>query len=98
MAMSQTIMIAGALSGVNLLMLGAVSALWVRNYRNVGTSFVLGLLAFAVALLAENALALYFFLTMQSLYAGDPHVQEAVLLLRAVQFVAVVVLTYTTLR
>ncbi|MEZ3142592.1 hypothetical protein [Halobaculum sp. MBLA0143] len=96
--MSGTIMVAGALSGANLLLLGAVSGLWIQNYRSVGTSFVLGLLAFAVALFAENALALYFFVTMQSLYAGDPHVQQAVLLLRAVQFVAVVVLTYTTLR
>jgi hypothetical protein len=98
MTMSGTIVLASALSGVNLLMLGAVSALWVQNYRSVGTSFVLGLLAFAVALLAENVLALYFFFTMRSLYAGDPHVQRAVLVLRAVESVAVVVLTYTTLR
>jgi hypothetical protein len=49
-------------------------------------------------MLVENALALYFFFTMQSLYSGDPHVQQAVLVLRALQLVAVGTLTYATLK
>jgi hypothetical protein len=35
---------------------------------------------------------------MQSFYAGDAHVQQAVLVLRAIQFVAIAVLSYSTLR
>jgi len=35
---------------------------------------------------------------MQSLYAGDPGVQRAVLVLRGLQLVAVVFLTYVTVK
>jgi hypothetical protein len=59
---------------------------------------VLGLIAFSGVMLVENALALYFFFTMQSLYSGDPHVQEAVLVLRGLQLVALGFLTYVTMR
>lgn len=98
MAMGVTIQAASALAGVNLLLLGALTVVWARNYRTFGTPLVLGMLAFGVAMLAENAVALYYFFTMQSFYAGDPHVQQAVLVLRAVQFVAVAGLSYATLK
>ena len=87
-----------ALAGVNILLLALLTAVWTRNYRTFKTTLVLGLIAFAVAMLVENALALYFFFSMQSLYSGDPHVQQAVLVLRAVQLVALAVLTYVTLQ
>jgi hypothetical protein len=35
---------------------------------------------------------------MQSFYAGDPHVQRAVLVLRALQSVGLAVLTYVTMK
>jgi hypothetical protein len=69
---------------------------WVRNYRAFASNLVLGLVAFGVAMLAENGVALYFFLSVESLYAGDPHVGVAVLVLRAIQLVAVTFLTYVT--
>jgi hypothetical protein len=96
--MEQQIQLASVLAGVNLACLLVLTAVWVRNYRRFRTTLVLGLLAFAVAMLVENALALYFFVTMQSLYSGDPHVQQAVLVLRALQLVAVGTLTYATLK
>jgi hypothetical protein len=40
----------------------------------------------------------YFFFTMQSFYSGDPHVQQAVLVLRGLQLVALGFLTYVTMR
>ncbi|AHZ23597.1 hypothetical protein E6P09_14055 [Haloferax mediterranei ATCC 33500] len=98
MAMSTQILAASVLSGVNIVFLSALAAVWVRNYRTFRTSLVLGLLAFAVVMLVENAFALYFFFTMQSLYSGDPHVQQAVLVLRGLQLVAVAFLTYVTVR
>ena len=51
---------------------------------------------FALVLLVENAVALYFFFSMAMFYAADPAVQQAVLVLRALQFLALVVLTYVT--
>jgi hypothetical protein len=98
MTMGVQIQAAVALAGVNLLCLAALAVVWLRNYRQFGSTLVLGLLAFALAMLAENALAVYFFLTMNSLYSGDPHVQQAVLVLRALQLLAVVILTFVTVR
>jgi hypothetical protein len=98
MTMDITIQAASALAGLNIIFLAVLTAVWVRNYRTFRTGLVLGLIAFGLVLLAENALALYFFATMQSLYAGDAHVQQAVLVLRALQLVAVVFLTYVTVK
>ncbi|MEZ3116458.1 hypothetical protein RYH80_11115 [Halobaculum sp. MBLA0147] len=98
MAMGQQILAASAVAGVNLLLLGVLLGVWLRNYRTFGTRFVLGLVGFAVALLVENGVALYYFFSMQSLYAGDPGVQTAVLVTRSVQFVAVATLTYVTVK
>ena len=98
MAMGIMIQAASALAGVNIVFLAVLSGVWLRNYRTFRTPLVLGLVAFSVAMLAENALALYFFFTMQSLYSGDPHVQQAVLVLRGLQLVALGFLTYVTLR
>jgi hypothetical protein len=98
MTMDITIQAASALAGLNIIFLAVLTAVWIRNYRTFRTSLVLGLIAFGLVLLVENALALYFFVSMQSLYAGDGHVQQAVLVLRALQLVAVVFLTYVTLK
>ena len=98
MAMGPLIQAATALAAVNVLFLVALTAVWLRNYRTFGTRLILGLVAFGAAMLVENAVAVYYFLSMQSLYAGDPHVQQAVFVLRAIQFGALVVLTYVTLQ
>jgi hypothetical protein len=98
MAMSTTIQAASALAGVNILFLAALSGVWLNNYRTFRTPLVLGLVAFSVVMLLENALAVYFFFTMRSLYSGDPTVQQAVLVLRGLQLVALGFLTYVTMR
>jgi hypothetical protein len=98
MTMQLTIQAASVLAGVNIIFLTALSGVWLRNYRTFRTPLVLGLVAFSGVMLVENALALYFFFTMQSLYSGDPHVQEAVLVLRGLQLVALGFLTYVTMR
>ncbi|AUV82819.1 hypothetical protein C2R22_15205 [Salinigranum rubrum] len=98
MAMETTIQAASVLAAVNIIFLTALSVVWLRNYRTFRTPLVLGLVAFSGVMLVENALALYFFFTMQSFYSGDPHVQEAVLVLRGLQLVALGFLTYVTMR
>lgn len=96
--MAPTLMIASVLSGLNVLLLLALSAVWARNYRTFRTPLTLGLLAFAVVLLIENLLAIYFFFSMHMLYASDPGVHQTVAVLRVLQFVALVFLTYVTMK
>lgn len=98
MAMGITIQAASVLAGVNIVFLAALSGVWLRNYRTFRTPLVLGLVAFSLVMLVENALALYFFFSMRSFYSGDPHVQQAVLVLRGLQLVALGFLTYVTMR
>jgi hypothetical protein len=96
--MGPLIMAASALAGLNVLLLLALSTVWIRNYRTFRTPLTLGLLAFALVLLVENAVAVYFFFSMQSLYSGAPAVQQAVLVLRALQLLALGFLTYVTMQ
>jgi ABC-type spermidine/putrescine transport system permease subunit II len=98
MAMGNTILMASAMAAVNVLLLGTLTAVWVRNYRQFGSSMVAGLVAFGVVMLFENAAALYFFFSMRMLYSGDPGVQEVVMVLRGLQLVALAFLTYVTLK
>ena len=98
MAMGIMIQAASALAGVNILLLVALLGVWLRNYRTFRTPLVLGLVAFSAVMLIENALAVYFFFSMQSFYSGDPHIQQVVLVLRGLQLLAIGFLTYVTMR
>lgn len=89
---------AAGFAAVNLAFLGTLSAIWIQNYRTFRTPLVLGLLAFSVVLFVENAVALYAFLTMSALYAMDPAAQQIVAGLRGLQFLALLFLTYATVR
>ena len=93
---SPALLIAAVIAGLNVALLLVVGGIWLRNYRQFRTPLVLGLLAFAGVLLVENLTALYFFFDMRMLYAADPNVHLAVAVLRALQFVALVLLTYVT--
>ena len=86
------------LAGVNAALLLVLGAVWLRNYRRFRSGMVMGLVAFSGALLVENLVAIYFFLSMQMLYAADPLVGQVVFGMRSLQFVAVAVLAYVTLK
>jgi hypothetical protein len=98
MAMGTEVMVASALSGVNILLLGGLTAVWIRNYRTFRTPLILGLIAFGSVMLLENAAAIHFFFSTAMLYSGDPGVQTAVVTLRALQFVALVFLAWVTAK
>jgi hypothetical protein len=98
MAMGPWLTVATALAGLNALLLAALGVVWLRNYRTFRTNLILGLLAFAAVMLLENLVAVYYFFSMQMLYAGDPGAQQAVVVLRALQFVALLFLTYVTMQ
>lgn len=98
MAMSTTLTIATALSGLSILLLVVLTAVWVRNYRTFESRLTLGLVAFGAVMLLENALAIYFFFSTTMLYSGDPVVETAILALRSLQLVAIAFLTYVTVK
>lgn len=53
--------VARAAVAVNVVFLLGLSAVWARNYRSHGATHTLGLLVFAVVLLAQNLLAVYLY-------------------------------------
>ena len=85
-------------AGFNVVLLVLLGSVWLRNYRTFRSNLTLALLAFGVVLLLENLMAIYFFFSMGSLYSNSPLVGEAVLVLRGLQFLALVFLTYVTMQ
>jgi hypothetical protein len=54
--------VAGGAAAVNVVVLVVLVGIWGRNYRELGSKHSLGLSVFGVLLLAENALALFYYL------------------------------------
>lgn len=98
MAMSTLLVVASAFSAINAVLLATLTTVWVRNYRTFKTPLTLGLVAFALVMLLENATALYFFFSTNMLYSKADVVHQAVAALRGLQFVALVFLTWVTLK
>lgn len=98
MAMGPQLLVATALSALNVLLLAALIGVWYRNYRTFESKLTLGLVAFGLTLLVENAVAVYFFFSTTSLYGMGPGVGTTVAVMRALQFVALAVLTYVSME
>ena len=91
--------IAVLLAGVNSALLAVLAAVWLRNYREFGSTLLLGLLGFSAVLLAENLVSVaFFFSSMRTLYAMDPLVGRVVLGMSVLELLAVSLLTYATLK
>jgi hypothetical protein len=97
-SMGPWIAVASALAAVNVVLLAVLTGVWVRNYRQFRTRMVAGLVAFGAVMLAENAVAIYFFFSTAMLYSGATGVQQSVAVLRGLQAVALVFLTVVTVR
>ncbi|MEF8839132.1 MAG: hypothetical protein V5A18_06460 [Haloarculaceae archaeon] len=98
MAMSTELTAAALLASINGVLLLGLGAIWVRNYRTFRTPMVLGLVAFAAVLLVQNLAALYFFFSMDVLYAMDPSAHTFVVVLRGLETLALLILGYVTWR
>jgi len=59
--MSTLLTIAQAAAAVNVALLAVLSTIWASNYRELRSKHTLGTLVFALFLLAENLLALYYY-------------------------------------
>ncbi|MFB6283275.1 MAG: hypothetical protein ABEK59_04975 [Halobacteria archaeon] len=91
--------IATAFAAVNVVLLSGLLYVWISNYRKFGTSLVLGLIVFSAVLWIQNLIAIYFFaFSMKMLFSADATVQMAVMVLRGLEFLAVLVLTYVTMK
>ena len=86
---------------VNVLLLAALCVVWSRNYRQFRSKHTFGLLAFAVFLLAENALAAYVYLadpTLANWFSTSvPDIAWfAMMSLRVLETLGLAVLAYVT--
>jgi|SRR5699024_10438977 len=88
---------------LNILLLLGLGYVWGRNYLQFRSKHTLGLLVFAVLLLAENALAVYLFVFDPTLTGWvtnaqlvPPPAQKAMFALRVLEFAGIAFLTWVT--
>lgn len=85
---------------LNVVLLLGLDYVWGRNYWQFRSKHTLGLLLFGTFLLAENALALYFYFlhpVLQVWVNSIPDIaQIAMTSLRVLEFAGLLVLTWTT--
>lgn len=90
-------------SVLNVVLLLGLGYVWGRNFFQFRSKHTLGLLVFAILLLAENALALYLFVFYHDLTVWinsaklvPAIAQRAMLALRILEFVGIAFLTWVT--
>ncbi|MXR40226.1 hypothetical protein GRX01_02480 [Halobaculum sp. WSA2] len=93
--MSLTLDLARASAGLNVVLLATLVAVWARTYGEIRSRETLGSLVFALLLLAENVLALYYYFSGLAL---PPAAVEAMLALQALETAAIAFLVYVTVQ
>jgi len=92
--MSLVLDVARIAAAINILLLGGLIAIWVRTYREIRAPMTLGSIVFATFLLAENAVALYFYFNAP---AGMPPLAVNVMaVLQILEAVGIAALSYVT--
>ncbi len=89
-------------TAANVVLLGVLVAVWGRNYLELRSKHTLGLLVFALLLLAENAFAVYYYLVDPDLSvwfnSAVPDVAwRALMLFHVLELAAIAFLTWVTL-
>jgi hypothetical protein len=80
-------------AAVNVVLLLGLLAVWARTYREVRAPMTVGTMVFASFLLAENAVALYFYLTAPAM---PPLAVQFMMVLQVLETVGIAVLAYVT--
>lgn len=93
--MSLLLDVARVAAGLNVLLLLVLSYIWARNYRRIRSQQTLGTLVFALFLLGENALALYYYLYGPAMSA--PAIR-AMMYLQVLETAGIAFLVYVTSR
>jgi len=92
--MSTLLAVAQVAAAVNVVLLLALAYVWGRNYRRIDSKQTLGTLVFAVLLLAENALAFYYY-TFSGLELTTPAIR-AMMFLQILEALGVAFLAWVT--
>jgi hypothetical protein len=80
-------------AAVNVVLLSVLIGLWGRLYREIKSTFTLGSIVFAAFLLAENAVALWFYFNAPAM----PGIAvEVMMLLQILETLGIAVLLYIT--
>lgn len=85
--------VARAAAGINVVLLLALAYVWANNYRQIRSQQTLGTLLFALLLLAENLLALYYYFSGIAIPAPA---MQAMMVLNLFETAAIAFLTYVT--
>jgi hypothetical protein len=80
-------------AAVNVVLLLVLIGTWVRTYREIRSPLTLGSMVFATLLLAENVVALYFYLTAPAM---PSLAVQFMMVIQILETVAIAVLTYVT--
>jgi hypothetical protein len=80
-------------AAVNVVLLLGLLVVWGRTYREVRAPLTLGTMVFASFLLAENAVALYFYFNAPAM---PPLAVEFMMVLQILETVGIAVLAYVT--
>lgn len=88
-------------AAANLLLVGALGSVWLRNYRRHGASHTLAYLVFAAFLFVENAIWLYLYV-LNDAFVGwyvvtTPTVQVGMALLCGLETIALIAIARITL-
>jgi hypothetical protein len=93
MVVSLVVDLARVSAGLNVLLLLSIAYVWAGSYRQIRSRHSLVTLLFALFLLAENALALYYYLTSASLPAAA---MRAMMTLSVLETLGLALLAYVT--
>ncbi|RAW45253.1 hypothetical protein DQW50_09800 [Halorubrum sp. 48-1-W] len=85
--------VARVAAAVNVLLLVVLVGIWGRNYLEIRSKHTLGSVVFALFLLAENALALFYYLDPPAM---SPPAVRAMMYLQILEFVGIAFLVYVT--
>jgi hypothetical protein len=92
--MSALLTVARAAAVINVGLLAALAYVWASNHRRIGSKQTFGTLLFAVLLLAENGLALYYY-TLSGIELAAPAVR-AMMLLQVTETLGIAFLAWVT--
>lgn len=80
-------------AGVNIVLLLGLITIWARTYSEVRAPMTLGTIIFAVFLLAENVVALYFYFTAPAM---PTLAIQFMMMLQVLETIGIAVLAYVT--
>jgi len=89
-----TLTIARLAAAANVVLLAALIVVWGRLYRDIRSTFTLGSIVFAVFLLAENVIALWYYFNPTP--GLPPFAVEVMMVLQVLEALAIATLLYIT--